>query len=164
MAFRLVSELLAKEHLVWHLLTQHRCPLAHMDHSRAKGFLSLRFLAFEVLVSCAQMLGPAMNPHQWFFQLVASIPTNLKPNIAINSPTGFLNMRMREVLAECLEELKHGRRPSLELTIEAKHFLFSPDSAPSTFPEWIKAAWGPTFQKSKTEDELEEGDTSSDED
>ncbi|KAL8452872.1 hypothetical protein Emed_001170 [Eimeria media] len=160
-----VEELVFRcQHLVRHLLTKHRLSVTHIDPSRAKSSLSMRFLIFEILVNSIQMLGPAMNPQDWFFQLVASVPTDPRPKVKIVSPTAFLNSRVTELLGEGLEELKHGRRPSMELTNEIKHFLFSPDSAPRSFPEWLKAAWRPTFQKPKTEDELGEGDTSSDED
>ncbi|KAL8441739.1 hypothetical protein Emag_006926 [Eimeria magna] len=136
------------QYLVRHMLTKYRTKIAQMDPSRAKGSLGLRFLAFEAIVNGIQLLGPAMNPQQWFPQLVASVPTTYISFSAINSPTAFLNNRLARLLRDGLEKLSKGTRPSPELTTEAKSLLFSSDVAPRSIPKWIRRIWKPVVDNS----------------
>ncbi|KAL8428117.1 hypothetical protein ACSSS7_007380 [Eimeria intestinalis] len=152
------------QYLVRHMLTKYRYPVSGIDSSRAKERLALRFLGFEAIVNVVQLLGPAMNPGEWFPQLVAAVPTNYESPSQINSPNAFMNAHLTELLVKGLQDLTRGRRPSLELTIEAKTLLFASDISPRNIPPWARTSWTRMLENPGAEEGSSTEETLSDED
>ncbi|KAL8269903.1 hypothetical protein Esti_006188 [Eimeria stiedai] len=137
-----VEELVRRaQALVRHMFTKFRSAVAQEDPSRAKDRLGPRFLAFEAVVNCIQLLGPAMKPHLWFPQLLATVPTEYSAYPLATSPAAYWNIRVTMLLARGLRELTRGRRPSLKLTTKIKKLLFSPKTAPRNFTDSIIKDW-----------------------
>ncbi|KAL8452871.1 hypothetical protein Emed_001169 [Eimeria media] len=134
--------------LVRHLMTKCVSKVAHTDPYELKEKLGLRFIVMETLVNCIQVLGPAMNPHKWFPQLVATVPMESTP---YSRRRAHVNTRVAKLLAEALQDLTKGRRPSLQLTTDIKSLLFSPNIAPRNIPKDIIKEWWPEFQKPSEE-------------
>ncbi|KAL8432442.1 hypothetical protein ACSSS7_004623 [Eimeria intestinalis] len=154
---REVKELIIRCQLILrHMLVKYQTSIAHLNPARAKETLCMRFLAFEVLVNAIQLLGPAMNPQEWFPQLVALVPTEFKIHRPALSVVGHHNIHLSELLVEGLREMKLGRRPSLELSTEIKRLLFSPDNKARNIPERALRSWRRALESPEGEDSEDE--------
>ncbi|KAL8452864.1 hypothetical protein Emed_001162 [Eimeria media] len=157
-----VNELVVRtQSVVRHMMTKYQSPVTNLDPTRAKQKLGLRFLGFEVLVIAIQLLGPAMHPEDWFPHLVAAVPTDYQNTSYINTAAAVVNVRLAEMLAEALEQLKRGLRPSLMLTTEIKILLFSPNVAPRTVPQRAREIFGRAIENLEAEEEEEEEEETS---
>ncbi|KAL8450150.1 hypothetical protein Emag_003394 [Eimeria magna] len=133
------QELLFSSRCVVDYLSQwHKRPLNGRIPNVAAYVLGLRFLCLEALVSVIQVLGPAMNAQQWFPWLVATVPTNFDPKAFRSEVRTTHHMWLATQLSGALEQLKHGRRPSMTTVVMLKRALFHHTSAPLRFknPEW----------------------------
>ncbi|KAL8428116.1 hypothetical protein ACSSS7_007379 [Eimeria intestinalis] len=149
--------------LVHHAMSKCLGSIFPAEPYRLKERLAVRFLIFEALVICIQLLGPAMKAEMWFPQLVAAVPTDFTSFPRVYSPDAHLNLHLSKLLSEGLELLKKGKRPSLQLTFEIKRLLFAPGVAPRAIPERMRKKMWPRQEKSR-EEEQEESETTSDED
>ncbi|KAL8442050.1 hypothetical protein Emed_007425 [Eimeria media] len=141
--------MIACRQLLKYLLMRQGTVVESANGARAVERLSMRYLCFEALVNCVQLIGPPMKPEEWFPQLVAAIPTNFKPAWLRETPASKFNNDLAALLRQALTELKAGRRASLELTEQIKKSLFTGELAPPQFkpPHWDN--WRSDFEEDK---------------
>ncbi|KAL8455109.1 hypothetical protein Emag_001046 [Eimeria magna] len=142
--------------LVRHMMTKCLSDVAHTDPFTVKERLGVRFVILETLVICIQLLGPAMKPHRWFPQLLATVPTEFNMNPRIVTTRALMHFRLSKLLAKGLKILMQGKRPSLQLTTKIKSLLFSPYFAPRNIRKHIRKEWWRDFKFKKPRAEEEE--------
>ncbi|KAL8428115.1 hypothetical protein ACSSS7_007378 [Eimeria intestinalis] len=135
--------------------------LDNEDPFKIKERLGLRFLMFEAVVNCIQLLGPAMRPEAWFPHLVAIVPTEFEALPGSYTLKAVANLQRAQLLVQGLRELTRGRRPSLRLTTQIKTMLFSPGSAPRNIPKSIRKEWWPQPQEPMDAEKEESEETTS---
>ncbi|KAL8273136.1 hypothetical protein Esti_002894 [Eimeria stiedai] len=137
----------ACQQLVKYLVAKHTTPVRHLKASVAIDRLAMRFLCFEALVNCIQLIGPSMKPEEWFPDLVAQVPTSYAPLIIQTTPTALFNVHMTGWLTKALNQLKSGTRPSLQLTRAIKRGLFCSFNSPLFLRRTYWEAWQKDYKQ-----------------
>ncbi|KAL8440516.1 hypothetical protein Efla_007737 [Eimeria flavescens] len=120
-------------------LTSHEThPLRGKRPTEVVRALSARFMCLDAVLSVIQVVGPPMNPQEWFPDFVAAIPTEYTPPRAKRNAVSWGNVRLAVRLSEALALLKQGIRPPAEVMINLKRDILHVETGATNLrgPAW----------------------------